>query len=336
MAYLLMKLQFPFLQLPIRFDAAALAREVDALDQDFWRKRMHGVAGNSALALVTTDGDPDSDELAGNMRPTPALERCPLIMQVMDALGATWGRSRLMRINGRSQLAAHVDTNYYWQERMRVHVPIVTTPAVRFHCGEAEIHMGSGECWVFDTWRRHGVVNDGDVDRVHLVMDTVGGSGLWKLLAEGRPVGANAALKPWNPLLMQFKELDELPALDFESRNLPVVMTPWELREHVGFLLRESVPHASLAGIQRSLGMFLRSWQACWACHGDDPSGWPSYRVLLQSARDELLTLGGASLGLRNEVGLMAALDSSVFSVALSDTGDGSATAHLDPHSQTQ
>ena len=59
-----------------------------------------------------------------------------------------------------------------------------------------------------------------------------------------------------------------------QSGPMPVVMTPWELREHVGFLLRESVPHASLAGIQRSLGMFLRSWQACWACHGDDPSGW--------------------------------------------------------------
>src|SRR3546814_2815244 len=93
------------------------------------------------------------------MRPTPWLQQCPCIMQVMDALGATWGRSRLMRLSGRSQLAAHVDTNYYWQERMRVHVPIVTTPAVRFHCGESDINMGAGECWIFDTWRRHGVVN---------------------------------------------------------------------------------------------------------------------------------------------------------------------------------
>src|SRR3546814_6037001 len=72
------------------------------------------------------------------MRPTPWLQQCPYIMQVMDALGATWGRSRLMRLSGRSQLAAHVDTNYYWQERMRVHVPIVTTPAVRFHCRSEE------------------------------------------------------------------------------------------------------------------------------------------------------------------------------------------------------
>src|SRR3546814_2295389 len=76
---------------------------------------MGGVAGNSALPLVTTDGAVESDELGGDMRPTPWLQQCPCIMQVMDALGATWGRSRLMRLSGRSQLAAHVDTNYYWR-----------------------------------------------------------------------------------------------------------------------------------------------------------------------------------------------------------------------------
>src|SRR3546814_1169901 len=135
-----MKPQFPFMQLPIQFDADALAREVLAPDESCWRARMGGVAGNSALPLVTTDGAVESDELGGDMRPTPWLQQCPYIMQVMDALGATWGRSRLMRLSGRSQLAAHVDTNYYWQERMRVHVPIVTTPAVRFHCGESDIN----------------------------------------------------------------------------------------------------------------------------------------------------------------------------------------------------
>src|SRR3546814_6334648 len=38
-----MKLQFPFMQLPIQFDADALAREVLALDESCWRARMGGV-----------------------------------------------------------------------------------------------------------------------------------------------------------------------------------------------------------------------------------------------------------------------------------------------------
>lgn len=328
-----MKLQFPFLQLPIQFDADALAYEVRALGEDSWRKRMHGVPGNSALALVTTDGDPDSDELAGNMRPTPVLERCPYIMQVMDALGATWGRSRLMRINGRSHLAAHVDTNYYWQERMRVHVPIVTTPEVRFHCGDAEVHMAAGECWVFDTWRRHGVVNNGDVDRIHLVMDTVGGDGLWQLLAEGRPAGVTGVpTREWSPKRVGFDAALPTPQLDFESRNVPLVMTPWEVREHVGFLLREAVPDARLAAIQRALSLFTRSWQANWACHGEDRAGWPRYRVLLDGLRRELLALGAGQIGLRNEVGLMHALDGCLFAVALADEAGRSEEARRDHH----
>src|SRR3546814_5512162 len=35
-----MKLQFPFMQLPIQFDADALAREVLALDESCWRAAM--------------------------------------------------------------------------------------------------------------------------------------------------------------------------------------------------------------------------------------------------------------------------------------------------------
>src|SRR3546814_2863815 len=115
-----MKPQFPFMQLPIQFDADALAREVLAPDESCWRARMGGVAGNSALPLVTTDGAVESDELGGDMRPTPWLQQCPYIMQVMDALGATWGRSRLMRLSGRSQLARSEEHTSELQSLMRI------------------------------------------------------------------------------------------------------------------------------------------------------------------------------------------------------------------------
>jgi hypothetical protein len=57
----------------------------------------------------------------------------------------------------------------------------VTQPTVRFTCGDAEVNMRAGECWIFDTWRMHNVVNDHALPRIHLVADTVGGtvSGSW-------------------------------------------------------------------------------------------------------------------------------------------------------------
>ena len=96
-------------------------------------------------------------------------------MQVLETLGGTWGRSRLMRLSGDSEVTPHVDTDYYWRDHMRVHVPIVTQPTVRFRCGGEEVNMAAGECWVFDTWSLHSVHNDATQARIHLVADTVGG-----------------------------------------------------------------------------------------------------------------------------------------------------------------
>src|SRR3546814_15674060 len=64
-----MKLQFPFMQLRIQFDADALAREVLALDELCWRAAMGGVEGNRALTLVTTEGARASVLPRGERRP---------------------------------------------------------------------------------------------------------------------------------------------------------------------------------------------------------------------------------------------------------------------------
>ena len=129
--------------------------------------------------------------------PTRHLERCPYLQQVLHSIGATWGRTRLMRLSGQAEVTPHVDVNYYWRERVRVHVPIVTQPTVRFTCGDAEINMRAGECWIFDTWRMHNVVNDHALPRIHLVADTVGGIGFWQLVARARPHARVSA--DWQP-----------------------------------------------------------------------------------------------------------------------------------------
>src|SRR5262249_41357642 len=152
----------------------------------------------SALALIAVDGDPNSDSIDGPMRPTPWLDRCPYLMQALEAIGAVWGRSRLMRLSGQAEVTPHVDINYYWRERVRVHVPIKTQPSVRFMCGDAEVNMAAGECWIFDTWRRHLVVNANDDERIHLVADTVGGDRFWHAVGAGRIPGVSPPAD-WTP-----------------------------------------------------------------------------------------------------------------------------------------
>ena len=326
-----MKLQVPFIQLPISFDAAALAEEVSRISEDSWRAHPDGIPGNSALTLITTGGNPDSDELSGSMRPTPWLEQCPYLVQVLDAIGGTWGRSRLMRLSGQSEVTPHVDVNYYWREHMRVHVPIVTTPSVRFQCGDGEVNMAQGECWIFDTWRRHRVLNESNDERIHLVADTVGGERFWDLLANGRAPGQN---RPgWAPTLVSPRP-GRAPTLDLENVNSPVVMTPWELRDHMVFLLADAIPVPQLAAIQQSLLLFSRRWQALWACYGESREGWPRYRRLLDLSWHDLGSKGIDGIQLSNGLGLARALSSYIFDMALSDKETRTDSARLDRHGE--
>jgi hypothetical protein len=311
-----MKLQHPFLQLPLSFDAAALEAEVRAIEESVWRPHPQGYPGNDALTLVTTGGDPDSDAVAGPMRPTRHLERCPYLQQVLYSIGATWGRTRLMRLSGQAEVTAHVDVNYYWRERVRVHVPIVTQPTVRFVCGNGETNMRAGECWLFDTWRMHSVYNDHALPRIHLVADTVGGAGFWQLVAGARPHDrANPAWRatpvPPNP--------ESQPSLDYESENMPEVMTPWEVRAHIAFALGEALQHPSAPAVQQRLLLFVREWHGLWSALGARREGWPRYRALLDAARRDLVALGAGGIMLSNTIVFMQALDSWVFNSALAD-----------------
>jgi hypothetical protein len=311
-----MKLQYPFMQFPLSFDASALEAEVHAVGESAWRPHPQGYPGNDALTLVTTGGDPDSDAVAGPMRPTTHLESCPYLMQVLHSIGATWGRTRLMRLSGQAEVTQHVDVNYYWRERVRVHVPIVTQPTVRFSCGDAEVNMRAGECWIFDTWRMHNVVNDHALPRIHLVADTVGGTGFWQLVARARPY--HRVNPDWQPIFVP-PDPQSRPSLDFESENVPTVMTPWEVRAHIAFALGEALPHRSSPPVQQRLLTFVREWHGLWSALGERREGWPRYRALLDAARRDLLALGAAEIELGNTIGLTQALDAWVFNSALAD-----------------
>ena len=312
-----MKLDVPFLQLPLAFDHAVLAAEVAAIAESEWRPHPQGYAGNTALPLVSVDGDPANDAVRGPMRPTPHLAALPYLNQVLHAIGAVWGRTRLMWLSGQAEVAEHVDVSYYWREHMRVHVPIVTQPTVRFICGGSEMNMAAGECWIFDTWRRHRVINDDHRSRIHLVADTVGGRHFWPLFRAGKPHDKPAA--GWAP-----KAVPPTPGsypLEFESFNVPDVMSPWELREHLAFLFGETAPGDAARALWGGVMVpFAREWQALWAMHGDRGGGLAEYRQLRDQVMPHLSRFD--NLAMRNGVPLTEALRTLVMaSLVAADAG---------------
>lgn len=300
-----MKLPVPFIQLPLGFDAAALAAEISALDEGLWSPHPSGLPGNTALPLVAAHGDPArGDALFGPMRPTPALERCAYLRQVLGSLEAVLGRVRLMRLSAGAEVDAHVDTNHYWNERVRVHVPIVTHPSVRFFCGDTHTHMAAGECWIFDTWRLHRVTNDADFARVHLVVDTIGSAAFGKLVNAGRPHAETR--EGWSPRFVAPGA--DTPDLAFESVNLMSPMSYWELREHVGFLLAEAEPQPLLPVVRHLANEFVLAWRTLWFRYGADPAGAPEYRRVLAEFLANMHRLG-ADIRLKNQTRFFSAVN---------------------------
>ncbi len=275
-----MQLAAPFFQLPWHFDAARLADEIAQFTTAEWRPHPQGHPGNSALPFIARDGNPLDDGLVGPMRPTPYLARCPYVMQVMAALDVPLGRSRLMRLDARAEATPHVDLGYYWQHRVRVHVPIVTFPDVQFLCGEASTHMAAGECWIFDTWRVHNVLNPGAKQRTHLVVDTVGSASFWER------VGGAA-----DPLRVSYQP-DGRTSLRFETCNYPVVMAPTEIAylwsRWLADARKGSAAPEAIAALESAVQPVFRDWNATWAQFGMHRDGWPHYARL----RERIAAIG--------------------------------------------
>jgi hypothetical protein len=314
-----MKLPVPFIQLPLLFDADRLAAEINALDENFWQPHPSGLPGNTALPLVAADGDPSrGDALFGVMRPTPALVRCAYLRQVLGSLGAVLGRVRLMRLEGGAEVSPHVDTNHYWNERVRIHVPVTTHPSVQFHCGDARTHMAAGECWIFDTWRLHRVINPANHARVHLVVDSIGSAAFGKLVNAGRAHDQPA--KDWAARRVEPDATASWDDLMFESVNLMSPMTYWEMREHVNFLMGECEDHALLPVIRHCANDFVLEWRTLWFRHGSDPRGHASFRALLAEFLSRIGRLG-SNVSLRNHTQLVSAFNGLIGQSAR-ETGD--------------
>jgi uncharacterized protein (TIGR03032 family) len=282
-----MKLDAEFIKLPLRFDVERLNAEVMPFGETDWRPHPQGHPGNSALPLIAAYGDPANDAAKGPMRPTPYLDRCPYVRQVLAAFDTVLGRTRLMRLDGNAEATPHTDTNYYWMQRVRIHVPILTRHEVRFICGEHSLHMAAGEAWIFDTWRAHNVVNPQPSRRIHLVADTVGSVSFWDLVERGeRPFGPPGFVAE-PPRFVAFRP-DDVVRLPTETVNQPVVMSPWEQETLLSSLLAElAVSESAQAGLvtelKEELARFQREWRSLWARFGESADGWPAFRQTLQA-----------------------------------------------------
>lgn len=313
-----------------------MAQEVGAIADSAWMAHPQRMQGNSAVALISRGGE-DNDEFVGAMAETPHLRGCPYIRQVLASFGVVLGRSRLMKLATGAEVATHVDFNYHWHSRVRIHIPIITSPEVTFFCADQNVNMRAGESWIFNAWRRHRVSNDSDQDRVHLVIDTVGSSQFWAVVREMEqydPIGDAGRID------RRVEWLQYRPGTDArlvtEQFNVAPVMAPGEVDALVDGVVREielnpDNDKALASRYELMLRDFARDWRAAWLVHGYQSQGWATYRQLIDKVARQLQPAPQALLTHSNRIRINQVIVHRILAAALAEDVLDSFVASGDP-----
>jgi hypothetical protein len=106
--------------------------------------------------------------------PTPALERTPYLRTILDEFEEKL-TVRVLALPAGGRIETHTDDGMSRASGLlRLHVPIVTNPGVRFLIGGEECGpWRPGELWYGDFSQPHSVANTGASTRYHLVLDVV-------------------------------------------------------------------------------------------------------------------------------------------------------------------
>lgn len=175
-------------RLALRFDADRLAADLARVHESWWERHRgpyHDGAWE-AVALWAPRGDlREQTSKGGAFAATPALRFCPYFAEVLDQFPAERNRVRLMRLRAGGHILRHSDPLHtIAQDLVRLHVPVVTNPGVRFTVNDVRVPLAAGETWHVDVRFPHEVANEGEADRVHLVMDLVPTPQLARLIAD--------------------------------------------------------------------------------------------------------------------------------------------------------
>lgn len=171
-----------YLKLPYWFDAEKMQSETAALTETYWKMHYNTkhYSGNwSIIPLRALNGDPEIPysvhaTSAGQIgyADTPLLQQCAYIQEVLNHFQCEKTAVRLMKLDAGAVINPHNDHDMaYEQGEVRLHIPVVTNEKVAFYLDEERILMQEGECWYLNLQLTHRVRNDGDTDRIHLVID---------------------------------------------------------------------------------------------------------------------------------------------------------------------
>jgi len=168
-----------WLRLPPAFDPARLRTDLDTALAQHWQAHYNDRAHRgswTSIALRSASGAAD-DILAhedADFRDTALLGLCPTFREVLDSFECGKKAVRLMALAAGAEIKPHRDRGGSLEDGLaRLHIPIVTDPAVVFTLDGEDVHFSAGAAWYMNANCLHAVRNGSARERVHLVLDCV-------------------------------------------------------------------------------------------------------------------------------------------------------------------
>ena len=168
------------LKLPFTFDVRSIQDELNTFGPNEWEPHFNkqyyegdwsGIALRAAAdAHVALYPDPTVERYVD----TSALSKCPSVTDVLAQFKCETESVRFLRLAPGAEILEHRDYKLSFEDGVaRVHVPVRTTSGVEFLLDGKRVEMGEGEAWYLNFNLRHSVKNNGDSERVHLVIDCI-------------------------------------------------------------------------------------------------------------------------------------------------------------------
>ncbi|PSL23725.1 aspartyl/asparaginyl beta-hydroxylase domain-containing protein [Chitinophaga ginsengisoli] len=207
------------------YNGDKLSAELERVLQQDWPLHFNAKDFNGdwrSISLRSATGNSQDIYAQANVvyKDTPVLEMMPYVREILDTWQCEKEAVRLLSLAPGSEIKPHKDMGCgYADGNFRIHIPIITNPAVNFTVEDATLHLQAGECWYMDFGLTHSIVNHGNTARIHLIMDCIRNEWTDRLFAaHGFDLSEKA---PSYDAATKARMIEELEKLDTDiARNL--------------------------------------------------------------------------------------------------------------------
>ncbi len=168
-----------FFKLPFTFSEKLLVSNLQICDQYQYTPHFNTADYDgdwTSISLRSPSGEMDNiwahSANTKAYKDTLLMEKCHYFKEVVDTFQCEKESVRLLKLAPHSKIKEHSDYNLSYEDGLfRIHVPILTNDRVYFYIQDKRVEMEVGSCWYGNFNLPHKVENQGDTDRIHLVID---------------------------------------------------------------------------------------------------------------------------------------------------------------------